>query len=1135
MRKHKGELLYSPSDLITFMDSPFDSWAERYSKEYPSEFEADPADEGLDILQKLGIKHETDFLNRLIETGKDVANIQQKGEAGELDTIVAMRAGREIIYQGVLSQENFAGQSDFLFKVPGKSELGSYHYEAWDTKLSREVKPYFITQLCCYSEMLERIQGRLPDRCVVVLGNCEEESFLVRDFVYQYHQLKKAFLRFQSEFSKNVPPEECISGKYSRWNKLSEKMLEERDDLYRVANIRRTQITRLKAAGITTMTELAESSMFEADKISLQAFETLQRQARLQIKTNSEKKTSYELLTPLTGKGLALLPPASKLDAYFDMEGFPLIEDGLEYLFGVVHCENGIPKFSDWWAHDREQEKRAFEDFIDWVYARWLEDPGMHIYHYASYELTAMRKLAGRHSTRVDEVDNLLRNEVFVDLYQVVRQGLIIGEPSYSIKCVEHLFRGKRGGEVSTAGDSVIFYDRWREAPDGADWTSSQILKLIRDYNEVDCASTLDLAVWLRDKQSKAAIKYTGKPVGTPPKVPDLSPQANLAQRMLLQAKSMPDDDARRLHELLAHLLEFHKREDKPMWWRMFDRQKASTAELVEDLDCLAGLRRTLKKGEPIRHSTCYEYSFDPDQDTKCEEGGDCLFVHDLNHVVLESIDRKKGIACLAVGPGKPEPPSDVSIMRSESVSNKILAQSIFQQVARYESTGFLSPAIKNLLMKNEPQLSGRKSGELVAKSSALAEVIDAIVRMQNTTLCLQGPPGTGKTYSGSRAIVELLRQGKRVGVTSNSHKAIENLLQDICEVAVKAKVALRGMKIAGEEFEPKHKSVCVNFQQVKDSGTFYKSCDASDFNLLAGTAWFFSNEKSANLVTHLFVDEAGQVSLANCLAMAPCTNNIILLGDQMQLEQPVQGTHPAESGMSCLEYLLQGCATIPPNMGVFLDTSYRMHPALCKLISESVYDSRLRAGADCVNQVLLSEPKSADGKNAGVIFLPVSHSGNSQCSEEEVDVIAELVRQLVGIDYHDEQKKKLQLRLEDILIVTPYNMQVRLIANRLPGARVASVDKFQGQEAPVVILSMCCSDGVSSPRGLDFLFSKNRLNVALSRARTMAFVVGNPNLVATQCNSVKQMKLLNFYCQIYEYATLSQVNVAPQVIVDSI
>ena len=412
-----------------------------------------------------------------------------------------MKAGREIIYQGALELGSFVGITDFLVRVDGPSSLGDYHYEVWDTKLARKPKPYFIIQLCCYAEMLAAIQDRLPAEVQVVLGTKERRRFRTEDYFYYYRHLKLAFLEQQQKFNPEAPPEIPGLSDLGRWSGHATKILEERDDLSLIANIRSTQIRRLREAGIGNVRSLAETKSKGVPRVAPEAFARLQRQARLQVESRGLARPKYELLEadPLKPRlGIAGLPPASPHDIFFDMEGYPLLEDGLEYLFGVTYLENDKPVYRDWWAHSREQEKAAFQDFVKWAYDRWQRDPSMHIYHYASYEVTALRRLMGRYAVCEEEVDQLLRNEVFVDLYAIVRQGLIVGEPSYSLKNIEKLYQDPRSGEVATAGESLVFYQRWIENHDGPDWFTSPTLRAIREYNREDCESTWKLAGWLR-------------------------------------------------------------------------------------------------------------------------------------------------------------------------------------------------------------------------------------------------------------------------------------------------------------------------------------------------------------------------------------------------------------------------------------------------------------------------------------------------------------------------------------------------------------------------------------------------------------------------------------------------------------
>ena len=262
-------------------------------------------------------------------------------------------------------------------------------------------------------------------------------------------------------------------------------------------------------------------------------------------------------------------------------------------------------------------------------------------------------------------------------------------------------------------------------------------------------------------------------------------------------------------------------------------------------------------------------------------------------------------------------------------------------------------------------------------------------------------------------------------------------------------------------------------------------------------------------------MDEAGQVSVGNLVAMTPSAKNLVLIGDQMQLGQPIQGSHPGESGKSTLDYLLQGRATIPSDMGLFLDRTYRLHPKVCSFISGAVYDGRLEPAPVCADRtIVVPDDPGPIATEAGIVFVPVEHEGNTQGSDEEAAKVAEIYAALLG----RAKTPTGTVAEDDILVIAPYNMQVRKLQNALPpGARVGSVDKFQGQQAAAVILSMCASDGNATTRGVEFLFDRNRLNVALSRAQSLAIVVGHPALAHTRCNTVEKMKLVNLYCRILE------------------
>jgi superfamily I DNA and/or RNA helicase len=291
------------------------------------------------------------------------------------------------------------------------------------------------------------------------------------------------------------------------------------------------------------------------------------------------------------------------------------------------------------------------------------------------------------------------------------------------------------------------------------------------------------------------------------------------------------------------------------------------------------------------------------------------------------------------------------------------------------------------------------------------------------------------------------------------------------------------------------------------------------DFDLVGGTSWFFSRPDVAAAFDLLVVDEAGQVSLANLVAVAGAAKNLVLVGDQMQLAQPLQGTHPGESGRSGLEYLLEGRATIADDLGVFLGVTRRLHPSICSFISGAVYEDRLRAIAGTERRVVRVPDAGARlvRAEAGVVFVPVEHEGNAQASEEEAEAVRAVVDELLGRERIGARGEVVgEIGVGDILCVAPYNLQVRTLKKRLPeGVRVGSVDLFQGQEAPIVIVSMGAGDAETSARGLEFLFDRRRINVAVSRAQSLAIVVGHPGLARSRCASLEQLALVNTFCRL--------------------
>jgi uncharacterized protein len=588
-------------------------------------------------------------------------------------------------------------------------------------------------------------------------------------------------------------------------------------------------------------------------------------------------------------------------------------------------------------------------------------------------------------------------------------------------------------------------------------------------------------------------------------------------------ARALPAAERRRLQELLAHLLEFHRREEKPMWWALFERQAATTQELIEDLDCLGGLERTADPPLPIARSLGFRYRFDPEQSSKLGPGSKVICAHDLGlRGTLEELDADAGTLLLKIsrralagaGAGE-ELPSRLALIPDEHVSAEVLDAAIGDVATAWMERGELPPPLLDLLLRRPPRIAGHRGGALLDRTEEVSAGAVRLVRaMRDTTLCIQGPPGAGKTYTGARVIAALLEEGAGVGITANSHKAILNLMV-ACDERLGG--GLECLKVGGERDDPFF-TACPGAQWIRSSNA---AAALFGGGLIGGTAWLFSRPEWRGRLDYLFVDEAGQLSLAKLAAIAPAARNLVLLGDQMQLGQPARGTHPGESGLSVLDYLLRDHATIPPELGIFLPTTWRLHPLICRFISAAVYEGRLHPEPHTAARVILPSPRSRPlvTATAGVLFLPCEHSGNTQGSVEEAELIARLTAELLEREYTDAESRSLgRLPLSEILYVAPYNMQVRMLRRLLPeGARVGSVDRFQGQEAAVVVISLCSSAGEVGGRGLEFLLDKNRLNVAISRARALVLVVGDPRLAQAPCHRIEDMARLSFLSRILE------------------
>lgn len=1112
MREEGGKRFYSATDLVNYLGCSHATVLDVRQLVQPVALPAD--DEQAKLLQEKGIEHEKAYLARLRKEGRTVAEISDRGslDGRVAATRKAMKDGADVVYQGALYNPPWHGFSDFLLRVNGiASGLGDYAYDVADTKLARTAKPKHVIQLCVYADLLGAAQGIEPPQMHVVLGDGNRVSLRTSDVRHYYGVARGRFEAFVVAPDAASAAEPCGHCTFCRWAETCTAEWETSDHLSLVANINRSQIDKLRAGGIETVRQLA--AMPAATHIpNLQAgvLARLRAQAALQVARRDTGKNQHEMLPSSPGRGFARLPRPDPGDLFFDMEGDPLYEMGLEYLFGIIYADKGQERFAAYWAHNRADEKKAFEDTIDFMTARLAAYPGAHIYHYASYEESALKRLAMFHGTRETEVDNILRRHKLVDLYKVVREAVRISEPRYSIKNVEAFYLDNaRSGAVTTAGDSIIIYERFRRLGDKA------LLDEIEAYNKLDCQSLVQCRDWLITLRPADLAWPT---VIAPEKVDPVRERKRIEaeQRTAAHIQALtggcPAEDLP-WRTLLAYLLEFHRREAKPKYWAMFTRQDMSDEEFIDDAECIGVLSPDpTKPPRAEKRSTVYSFTFPP-QDFKMRVGENVLRSGTREEAgEIVSLNEDARTISLKMGPSRSRLANGASIFPEGPLDDKILRGAI-QRYAETVVSGDRSRyrALTDIMKKSVPRLANQKAGAPIIGPGLdlLAGSVAALKRLDQSYMLIQGPPGAGKTYTSSHAIVDLLADKKRIGVASNSHKAINNLLKDVEEVAKEKGVRFTGIKGSSKEEQYFQGTMIGN---ADNNGA---AAARADHQLIAGTAWLFARPDFDQALDYLFVDEAGQVSLANVIAMGVSAKNIVLVGDQMQLSQPIQGAHPGGSGISGLDHLLAGLATVPPDRGIFLATTFRMNPDICRFISEAVYDGRLVSDPSA-HQQRIDIGTSTDDALAptGLRFVAVDHAGYAQRCPPEAERLKQTYETLLGKTWIDRKGAKKAIGTGDILVITPYNMQVNHLRDVLPAnARVGTVDKLQGQEAAAVLISMATSSGDDMPRNIEFLYSRNRLNVAISRARCLSVIFASPRLLEIPCHTIEQMQLVNTLC----------------------
>jgi uncharacterized protein len=1065
-------------------------------------------DELLARTAKLGGEHEQRHLEELRELADDTVAIIGRpsytvaGLTAAADrTMQAVDRRAPVIYQAAMFDGRFVGFADFLV-------FDATQYRLRDTKLARSVKVEALLQLAAYADTLAAAGVPVAPEVELVLGDGATASYRVDELLPVYLPRRAALQRLLDDHLAGGAAVTWEDDEVRACFRCPECAIQVRatDDLLLVAGMRVSQRARLIEADITTLTALARHDG-PVPELSARTVKSLTAQARLQIAPRVDGKPPFEVADP---QPLTLLPDPDKGDLFFDFEGDPLWtvdgrEWGLEYLWGVLDVGRA---FLPLWAHDRASERQALVDFLAMVRKRRKRYPKMHIYHYAAYEKSALLRLAGRYGVAEDEVDDLLRSGVLVDLFPLVRKSIRVGSENYSLKSLEPLYMGSelRTGDVTTAAESITMYARYCELrADGRSCAldeAANVLKEIEDYNRYDCRSTHKLRDWL----IKIAIESSVPPLGPQPVADGTAVEDTDELARTLMAFAGDGVDERSPEQtavaMFAAARGYHRREDKPFWWAHFDRLNnpvdewgdtsdvflADAAEVVQDWHLPSSRARKQQRWVKLTgtlaagglDSSVFAL-YDPpspaglsdNPDRRAAGNAEIIDVDDPNIptavTICEREPKDSGTfqqLPFALTPGRPFPTGK-------------LRDSIDAAAADVAAGLPALPhsAIVDTLLRRTPRTRSRAS--LPHTGDATTDMTAALLDLDSSYVAVHGPPGTGKTYTAARIIARMVNDHQwRVGVVAQSHAVVENLFRDLIRADVDP--GRIGKKDTRQD---------AAWQDV-DKDDYAAFIATNDGCVIGGTAWDFANDTrvEARSLDLLVIEEAGQFCLANTIAVARASRNLMLLGDPQQLPQVSQGHHPEPVDASALGWLVDGHRTLPEELGYFLDRSFRMPPAVCEPVSRLAYEGRLHS------EETRTAARRLDGHPPGVRVLTVDHDGNSTSSPEEAAAIVAETQRLLGSPWTDEDGTR-ELGQNDVLVVAPYNAQVLLLQERfeaagLPDVAVGTVDKFQGRQAPVVFVSMTASSIDDVPRGISFLLNRNRLNVAVSRAKYASIIV---------------------------------------------
>lgn len=1129
MKRINHRYLMSPQDIIKFIDSPYSLWMDKKTSGTNAKKLVEPPKEATKATLKESLFNEGNvfeekIISQMIEGVGDskVFKIEKDLNGSIITTglkeatIDAMKAGNSVIVQAYLEDDMLYGFSDLLVRVPVPSKLGNYSYVVKDIKRSQTPKAKFVLQILCYCNILSKIQGVFPEKAYIILGNGEEEEFKTGDYLEYFKQVINSCQSFLNNEQEMPFPDK--NQNHGFWQETALDFLKEKNDISLLPDITKEQIKLLRESSVNSIDELISAS---TSSVSTDILNRL----KIQSSAYKDKRAKKEYLiyphSKENPKGLNNLPRSTACDVYIDIKySDSLAKEGFIFLATISYIENKAFKRERFLANSKKEEEELLKKLLTLVQSKVIVDDQCMgtVFFYGQSVLNQIITSCSYYDLQLSLLNKLIFFDRLVDLQSVVKQSLALGVESFGFEDVaNHICES---GFFSEDNESILYSimlhssneELKKEATESFNKLTtkrvSAIVELHRWLQEVQKENEDLSFISFQDREEgKLNEVITSERNEKPEKIPKADEEVLDAKEIIgdfsFSEKSYHSASTEtKVSTLVKQFGKYHNHEKFPSLLTKKTLLRTDDIYLNSDPLTLSNLTLTTKDG------VLFSYSF-PKQETKLDlEDKVCLKQNPSLKADVYSLDMEKREVVLKFPKKRvvfAEKFTKISIILDNELPDKMIKDKILKNIKdlnEAESSLGLNKAMSDFLFRKFPDVTGVNSGaDLYTEEEDLIQAaIRVVENMNKTSLIFQGPPGAGKTYTTARIILSLIKQGKKIGISSNSHKAINNVL-------LKLKETDSSLKILKQQSTPDEALVKKGIDFPSSKGI-----DFASYQIIGGTVYAFVKDSFDDYFDYLFIDEAGQVSLANLFAMSKSAKNIILIGDQMQLEQPTQAVHPGDSGQSILEYFLNGYKTIPKSYGFFLPITRRMNPDLTKIISENFYEGKLVSHESTANNKLLLKDTKIITKETGLQFVPVSHKDNIIYSLEEVSKIKEIVEELVTQDLEIDGKVR-KIVLEDIIFVSPYNMQVKKIKERIPGANAGSVDLFQGQEAPVVIISLASS--LAGGRGIEFLLSENRMNVAISRGKCLAILVANPEVANSPVSTLDELKLINMFCKL--------------------